>query len=63
MFPPATNQYGPCHWPIRRVVVAHDLDSGLACRPEYGPMYGDDPESESSLVRPLLWRGARKSPG
>jgi hypothetical protein len=55
-FPPATNQYGPCHWPILRVVVAHDLDSGLICRPEYGPMYGDDNECESSLTRQLLPR-------
>jgi hypothetical protein len=56
MFPPATNQYGPCHWPILRVVVAHDLDSGLVSRPEYGPMYGEDNECESSLTRRLLPR-------
>jgi Transposase DDE domain len=55
-FPPASNQYGPSHWPILRVVVAHDLDSGLICRPEYGPMYGDDNECESSLTRQLLPR-------
>jgi len=55
-FPPATNQYGPCHWPTLRVVVAHDLDSGLVSRPEYGPMYGEDNECESSLTRKLLPR-------
>jgi hypothetical protein len=60
-FPPATNQYGPSHWPILRVVVAHDLDSGLVCRPEYGPMYGEDNECESSLTRKLLPRLPRYS--
>jgi hypothetical protein len=55
-YPPATNQYGPCHWPILRVLVAHDLDSGLVCRPEYGPMYGEDNECESSLAGNLLPR-------
>jgi hypothetical protein len=55
-FPPASNQYGPSHWPVLHVVVAHDLDSGLVCRPEYGPMYGDDNACESSLTRRLLPR-------
>jgi hypothetical protein len=55
-FPPASNQYGPSHWPVPRVVVAHDLDSGLACRPEYGPMYGEGSECEGGLTRQLLPR-------
>jgi hypothetical protein len=55
-FPPASNQYGPSHWPILHVVVAHDLDTGLVCRPEYGPMYGEDCASESSLTLDLLPR-------
>lgn len=55
-YPPATNQHGPSHWPILHVVVAHDLDTGLVCRPEYGPMYGKDCESESSLTLDLLPR-------
>ena len=55
-FPPATNQYGPCHWPILQMVVAHDLDSGLVCRPQFGAMYGKDNESESSLTIELLPR-------
>jgi hypothetical protein len=36
--------------------VAHDLSSGLTCRPEYGPAYGDDSECESVLARRLLPR-------
>ena len=55
-FPPATNQHGPSHWPILHVVVAHDLDTGLVCRPVFGPMYGEDNESESSLTLDLLPR-------
>lgn len=55
-FPPASNQYGPSHWPILHVVVAHDLDTGLVCRPEYGPMYGEACQSESSLTLDLLPR-------
>jgi hypothetical protein len=42
-------------------VAAHDRDSGLACRPEYGPSYGDDPESESSLTARLLARRPERS--
>lgn len=55
-FPPASNQHGPSHWPILHVVVAHDLDTGLVCRPEYGPMYGEACESESGLTLDLLPR-------
>ena len=55
-FPPASNQYGPSHWPLLHVVVAHDLDTGLVCRPEYGPMYGEACQSESSLTLDLLPR-------
>jgi Transposase DDE domain len=56
IYPPATNQYGESHWPVLLAVVAHDLDSGLACRPEYGPMYGDLAEGEVALALRLLPR-------
>jgi len=55
-FPPAGNQHGPSHWPVLQVLVAHDLDTGLVCRPAFGPMYGKDNESESSLTLELLPR-------
>ena len=55
-FPPASNQHGPGHWPILQVLVAHDLDTGLVCRPEIGAMYGEDNDSESSLTLDLLPR-------
>jgi hypothetical protein len=55
-FPPPSNQHGPSAWPSLRAVVAHDLATGLTCRPEYGPAYGDDNECESVLTRRLLER-------
>lgn len=53
-FPPATNQYGASHWPVIRLVVAHELGSGLAVRPYYGPMYGPQAVSETELARWIL---------
>ena len=53
-FPPATNQHGPSHWPVIRMVEAHELSSGLAIRPCYGPMYGPDAVSETDLARQML---------
>ncbi|MBZ5672502.1 MAG: IS4 family transposase [Acidobacteriia bacterium] len=49
-YPPAENQYGPAHWPVVRIVVAHDLISGLAMQPIWGPMYGDQAVSEQQLA-------------
>jgi hypothetical protein len=39
-YPPGSNQHGESHWPLLRVLVAHELHSGLAMRPEWGPMHG-----------------------
>jgi Transposase DDE domain len=55
-FPPASNPHGTSHWPIRHLLVAHDLDTGLARRPEFGPMYGPDALSELALALRLLPR-------
>lgn len=41
-FPPPANQHGPSHWPLARLVVAHELASGCALRPEYGPPTDDE---------------------
>ena len=51
-FPPPANQHGVSHWPLARVVVAHELASGCALRPEYGPQTDD----EVSLAVRLLDR-------
>jgi hypothetical protein len=55
-FPPASNQHGSSHWPILHLVVAHELASGLAAFPEYGPMYGPQATSELALAQRLVRR-------
>lgn len=50
VYPPSSNQHGEAHWPLLRVVVAHDLHTGLAMRPEWGPMHGDQAVSEQALL-------------
>jgi putative transposase len=49
-YPPAENQHGVAHWPVVRIVVAHDVISGLAMRPCWGPMYGEQAVSEQALA-------------
>lgn len=56
LYPPATNQHGGSHWPVIRMLVAHDLETGLALRPECGAMYGDDAVSEQELFERILAR-------
>lgn len=49
-YPPAQNQHGAAHWPVVRIVVAHDVVSGMAMQPCWGPMYGDQAVSEQQLA-------------
>lgn len=53
-YPPGSNQYGEGHWPMVRVLVAHDVDTGLAMRPQWGPMYGPDAVSEQGLLEQAM---------
>ncbi len=55
-YPPARNQHGESHWPVLRVLVGHDLVSGIATRPCWGPMRGPGAVSEQSLIGELLER-------
>jgi hypothetical protein len=55
-YPPASNQRGASHWPMMRVLVAHDLVSGIALRPAWGPMYGIQRVSEQSLAEAIIDR-------
>ena len=55
-FPPATNGSGTSAWPVWHWVVAHELSSGCAIRPETGPMYGPGAISELALATQLLPR-------
>lgn len=53
-YPPASNQHGQSHWPVVRLVVLHDLETGLAERPYWGPMYGRKAVSEQALAECAL---------
>jgi hypothetical protein len=53
-YPPGSNQYGEGHWPILRVLVAHDVHTGLAMRPQWGPMHGPDAVSEQGLLEQAM---------
>ena len=60
-FPPASNQHGEGVWPIALLLVAHELESGCALRPEVGPMYGPQAVSEVELARNCIARLPLKS--
>lgn len=50
LYPPASNQHAKSHWPVLRIVVVHDLETGLAERPYWGPMYGRKAVGEQFLA-------------
>jgi hypothetical protein len=56
IYPPGSNQHGESHWPVIRVLVAHDLDTGLAMRPEWGAMYGEKAVGEQALLQRAMDR-------
>jgi hypothetical protein len=49
-YPPGSNQRGKSHWPLIRIVVLHDLETGLAERPYWGPLNGPKAVSEQALA-------------
>ncbi len=55
-YPPGFNQHGDCHWPLLRMLVAHDLYTGLAMRSQWGPMHGDQAVSEQGLLEQAIDR-------
>lgn len=55
-YPPVTNQHGPSHWPVVKMVLAHDLSTGLSARAEWGPMYGPGAVSEQRLAHKVIER-------
>lgn len=55
-YPPAKNQHGRSHWPVLRVGVAHDVESGLALRPSWGAACGPQATSEQKLIEEVLGR-------
>jgi hypothetical protein len=55
-YPPTRNQHGVSHWPVLRVLVAHDLYTGLGLRPHWGPMNGSQAVSEQALLEEAIDR-------
>ena len=55
-YPPGVNQHGESHWPLIRMLVAHDLYTGLALRPEWGAMHGGEAVSEQGLLETAIQR-------
>ncbi|MBA2702417.1 MAG: IS4 family transposase [Blastocatellia bacterium] len=53
-FPAGCNQHGTSHWPVLKLVVAHQLDNGLASAPAWGPMYGPRAVSEQALAAQVM---------
>jgi hypothetical protein len=53
-YPPAVNQHGRSHWPVVRIVVAHDVKTGMAQPPCWGAMYGEAAVSEQELAERLM---------
>jgi hypothetical protein len=53
-YSPGHNQHGGNHWPVMRIVVFHDVFSGLALQPSSGAMFGDDAVSEQALAEQAL---------
>lgn len=55
-YPPPRNQHGASHWSVMRVLVAHDVVSGLAAPPCWGPVNGPQAVSEQGLAKDMLSR-------
>jgi hypothetical protein len=55
-YPPPRNPHGASHWSVIRVLVAHEVVSGLAVRPCWGPMDGPKAVSEQGLAKEMMRR-------
>jgi hypothetical protein len=60
-FPAGRNQRGLGHWGVVKWVALHDVQTGIALRPEWGPMYGPEAVSEQALARRAVERTATRS--
>ena len=56
LYPPGSNQHGESHWPLIRMLVAHDLKTGLAMRPQWGALNGSKAVSEQKLLEDAIDR-------
>jgi hypothetical protein len=55
-FPSGRNQYGLGHWGTMKWVALHDVSTGIAQRPAWGPMYGPEAVAEQRLAKQVLGR-------
>jgi len=53
-YPPSQNQHGRGHWPSLRVVVMHDVHTGMAQPPCWGPANGPQAVSEQALAQTAM---------
>lgn len=53
-YPPTQNQHGRGHWPALRLVVMHDLGTGLAQPPCWGAVNGPEATSEQALAEQAI---------
>ena len=60
-FPAGSNQHGPGHWGTVKWVALHDVHTGIALRPAWGPMYGPQAVSEQALAKQAIERTAAGS--
>jgi hypothetical protein len=60
-FPPGRNRRGLGHGGIVKWVALHDVRTGIALRPAWGPMYGPRAVSEQVLARQAVERTAAGS--
>ncbi|HET8635290.1 MAG TPA: IS4 family transposase [Acidobacteriaceae bacterium] len=49
-YPPSRNQHGESHWPMIRLVVLQDVQTGVALRPHWGPHHGAQAVGEQELA-------------
>ena len=54
VYPPGMNRHGNAHWPVLRIAVLHELETGLAQEPCWGPMYGTGAVSEQQLADQMM---------
>jgi DDE family transposase len=54
LYPPAENDRVRGHWPILRLVVLHEAETGLAETPHWGAMYGAEAVSEQQLAEQAM---------
>jgi hypothetical protein len=62
-YPPTSNQHGESHWPLLRLLAAHDLYTGVAMRAVWGPVNGAQAVSEQGLLEELIERVPRDAIG